>query len=367
MQDWKASGRSQLNRPISDLIPLMEVRMMGSPSQHLPLWQSLVLELFRLAVRIALRLHRVSLSELRGLLDIALVQELEAQGHSNRQLSVVLNCSTNTVKALLAMPPEGGSSSDGSSHPRRLLTRLAQGPCDEEELDPGGRLRAREDFDGLRALTRVLTRQGLIEPMKLRRSVKWRLTSTGLALVQHPLEGHWSTLEDAYQLECQLLERVQQKPCSVEALAELLGRDVADIEMLVRELVASGVLISESGTAGASAVSPAVPHLLRVPEEPARRLRLGLQDYFRNTGAFVDVVLSDTPSSLIGQRAMTFRALPSELETWIEHHRTQVLSDVQAMEARADAAGGGQLCRIFWGISPVILPPALTKKSSPTK
>lgn len=326
--------------------------MVTPPVPPLPLWKLMVLELFRQAVRVVLRLHRLSVLDLRCLLDTAIVGELKAQGYSNRQIAVELGCSTNTVKNYLATARGEETKTSVQSLPRRFLETLARGPV--RDADPELKLKfAKEDFDAFNALTRMLARQGLIEAIHRRQSTTWQLTSEGRELLEHPLDSAWNRLEGLHRLECRVLERLHSGPCTREELAMSVEAGTSEIEVILTGLQSDAALLELTSPAGVTQLSLPPGHHLRVPDDHTQRVRTGLVDFLEKTGRFVDSVLQGTEARHIGQRALVFQARPEELELFIIRNRERMLLEAAGLEQRACEHPDARLSLVIWGICPL--------------
>ncbi len=318
-----------------------------------PYWHEVLIEAFRIPVRIAVRLRSTDLKTLRTLLEIALYRELQDAGHTQQRISLVLGCSLRTVKNIKRRSTDlNQKASFGSLD--LLLKTLKERPLSPSDI----RLLVPDSGDFARAevALQLLLHLGYVEAHRKQNDIYYTATD----IVKNTDIDQWSAplgaAERAFVLRTTLMEALLDGPRDLQALVNYMKKmdfSRKTIQQTLQQLTEEGLIETE----GAAPRQPPLYKLPKegrqmIPQEEMDRLRIGLLHFLEKIRWSLDYMLKRDGLGLLGQRTFLFDASPDSLKTFIREHRAYVLERVKAMEHAARGHPSTTRCVMLWAISP---------------
>lgn len=315
-------------------------------------WQELLIQTLRLSGRVGVQLMRLSLSDMKDLLGVALCRELLDRGYRTADMCVAVGVSRTTIKKYLCLSRELGSQDLQPEALRLAVGRLQDGPVSAAALRR--RLPQGDEFDTAEVALTLLIQRGLVVKHGEGRAATYGLTDAAKTLDDPEWEAPLAELAQLYwhgrDVMRELSHGGEMAPAALRRELRI-GRGQDD--WLDRTLA----FLLELGYVEVASQRPrryrvATRYVSFVPQEERARLRVGLMDLIEKTGQFVETIMVRDEIDLVGQRSFEFRALDADVEAFIEEHREWVVRRLEAMEAKAEEAGGGRNHMIVWAACP---------------
>lgn len=332
-----------------------------------PFWQTIVLQILRLAVRVALKAGRCTASTLLHLLRVALFRELEAHGMSQAQMALVLGISPSAVKGWASASTKLNeplpSSTSQESMLQGVTMRLRQGPALRSEL--AGCAPQGYEFDAVSVLLHLLEEKQFVQIKAGPRgsddpTVEWVARST---VDWEHLPGE---LEVLHAVALRVLPELggrahtQTQLARLPSLAEVspaeLGRCLQFLEKV------GLITFREVGRHRSRAYRLRGELVSMLGPDPAAQVRLGHVDLFDKLGLYLSGALESPGDPAVGQRSLIATLSAKQLAEFIPEHRTWVLERLK--ELGREAPEHGPRAVILWAMAPVVESTAPSHHSS---
>lgn len=308
-------------------------------------WQELLIDLFRVPIRLALRLHRSSYDGLMRLFKIAFARELVASGYNQDQAAVLAKTSSRNIRLLLGAEtkphPEG-------TFAERILNRVAEGPASEIELADLARSEAEECHAAW--ILDLLVKQGLLTRVRTEDGILYRMGPEYARIFSLrpdvPLEGDEPTLRIAFLI----LEALSVAPETLDGLcakAALRTQPKRVIRGALGHLRAKG-LIERYEEGDDTWYRLALDKLQLVPDDAQTRLRSGLTKFVDAFAQAVWAMATARDPSTISQRTFLYDARLEDLLALHERHEAETRALIHDAHDRAHAIGEGKRCLLMW-------------------
>lgn len=326
--------------------------MPSSSPAPLPFWRELIIQAFRIGIRIAWGCGRISLAELKLLLHVAIFRELKARGIGHHAMSLTLNCSPGTVRSMSRQSRDFG----GSPHHRgifgRLMSRLQEGSASRAEL---ARLIPEQvEFDATHVALAWLEEQGWVSVAEVQGVQQYHICQSRPppGLLESPLQA----LERSLRCSLLLLHAVPTGAIAQTRLfqePELSFLPPSELHASLRFLEGRGWITHETSAAGDVLWRRLIAaHQLAIPDDALARLRVGLLDFLDKTGEFLEFRIRHPDETQFGQRGFLLLARRAEIDAFLAHHRQEVVEQLLALESRAVGASDAVECLMVWAFSP---------------
>lgn len=319
----------------------------GQPSY----WQELLIQTLRLSGKVGVQLMRLSLSDMKDLLGVALCRELQDRGYRTSDMCVAVGVSRTTVKKYLRLSKQLGTLDLQPEALRLAVIRLKDGPVTVHELRR--RLPQGDEFDTAEVALSLLNGRGLVQRYGEGDTATWGLTAAAEDLDAPEWEAPLADLSHLYWLGRDVIRRLN---ATREVPLGQLRRDLRlsrGDDILEKTLA----LLEELGYIELSQGRPpryrlATSYVRMIPAEERARRRVGLLDLVEKTGQFLETMLIRDEGVPLGQRSFEFRARPEDMRQFLKEHKEWVVERLTQLEQDADAGDGGRPHMMVWAISP---------------
>lgn len=326
-------------------------------SSNLPMfWQELLIQTLRLAGRVGVQLMRLSLSDMKDLLGVALCRELQERDFRTSDMCVAIGVSRTTVKKYLKMSRELGEQPLQPEALRMAVMRLQSGPVSLDQLRR--RLPLGDEFDTAEVALQLLVTRGLAEAMVQEEATLYRLTDAARRLDDPDWEEPLKEMSLRYVLGRDVVRLLfTESPLTQSQIQKKLKLRGEQADLLVSTLE----LLKDMGSLEhpeqfSRAWRLTNSHLMLIPSDDRSKVRVGLLDLLEKTGSFLETVLSREDHGPIGQRTFEFNARPEDMAEFLKAHREWVIDRLKPLEENARAKGDGKTYILMWAASPIIPP-----------